>query len=121
MESHDDLDGGLFEAFRRSQDESVLAAIDRAPVDDGETPPHRIYNLGNHRAEPLMRFIAVLEQALGRKAEIDFRPLQKGDVAETFADIEASRRDLGFEPRTGIDRGLPAFVDWYRDYHGIGA
>jgi len=99
----------------------VLACLDRPPKDDGETPPHRVYNLGNHHAEPLMRFISVLEDALGKKAEIDFKPMQKGDVAETFADIEASRRDLGFEPRTGIDEGIPRFIDWYRDYHGIDA
>lgn len=97
----------------------VLACLDRPPVDDGETPPHRVYNLGNHRAEPLMRFISVLEDALGRKAEITFKPMQKGDVAETFADIEASRRDFGFEPRTGIDEGVPRFVEWFRDYHGV--
>ncbi len=97
----------------------VLAALDRPPADDGETPPHRLYNLGNHRSEDLMRFIALLEQACGREAVKVFEDMQPGDVKETYADIEASRRDLGFEPRTGIDEGLPRFVQWYREYHGV--
>ncbi len=97
----------------------VLAAIDRPPEDDGAAAPHRLYNLGNHRAEPLMRFIGLIEKAAGRKAEIVLEPMQPGDVKETYADIEASRRDLGFEPRTRIDEGIPRFVAWYRDYHGV--
>ena len=96
----------------------VLAALDRAPGDDG-TPPHRLYNLGNHRSENLMHFIAVIEAACGREAVKVFEDMQPGDVKETYADIEASRRDLGFEPRTAIDEGLPRFVEWYRDYHGV--
>ncbi len=97
----------------------VLAALERPPADDGENPPHRLYNLGNHRSEDLMRFIALLEQACGREAVKVFEGMQPGDVKETYADIEASRRDLGFEPRTGIDEGLPRFVQWYREYHGV--
>jgi UDP-glucuronate 4-epimerase len=95
----------------------VLAALDRPPATGG--PAHRLYNLGNHRAEPLMRFIGVIEQALGLKARIDFQPMQPGDVQATYADIAASQRDLGFQPSTPIDEGIPKFVAWYRDYHGI--
>ena len=97
----------------------VLAALDRPPDHAGGTPPHRIYNLGNHRAEDLMRFIAVLEQVCGREATKIFEGTQPGDVKETYADIEASRRDLGFEPRTTIEEGVPRFVQWYREYHGV--
>ncbi len=96
----------------------VLAALDRPPADESEAP-HRIYNLGNHRPVELRRFVAVLEQALGQAAEIRLAPLPPGDVVCTSADIEASRRDLGFEPRTTIEEGLPRFVAWYRDYHRI--
>ncbi len=96
----------------------LQAALDRAPGDDG-TPPHRLYNLGNHRSESLMHFIAVIEAACGREAVKVFEGMQPGDVKETYADIEASRRDLGFEPRITIDEGLPRFVAWYRDYHGV--
>ncbi len=93
----------------------VLAALDRPPE---TSPPHAVYNLGNHRSEPLMRFIEVLENAAGREAVKEFAPMQPGDVKDTVADIEASRRDLGFEPATAIDEGLPRFVDWFRAYHG---
>ncbi len=97
----------------------VLAALDRPPADDGENPPHRLYNLGNHRSEDLMRFIAVIEAACGREAVKVFEDMQPGDVKETYADIEASCRDLVFEPRTTIDEGLPRFVEWYREYHRV--
>jgi len=98
--------------------EGVLAALDHPPAGT-EDPPHRLYNLGNHRSEDLMHFIAVIEAACGREAIKVFEDMQPGDVKETYADIEASRRDLGFEPRTAIDEGLPRFVAWYRDYHGV--
>jgi len=97
----------------------VLAALDRPPDDGRASPPHRLYNLGNHRAEPLMRFIELIEAACGRKAEINLTDMQPGDVPETYADIEASRRDLGFAPKTTIEEGIPKFVAWYRDYHGV--
>lgn len=97
----------------------MLAAIDRVPQPEGGEPPHRLYNLGNHRAEPLLRFIEVVERACGRKAKVKLRDMQPGDVKETYADIEASRQDLGFEPRTSIDEGVPRFVSWFRDYHGV--
>ena len=97
----------------------VVAALDRPPDDDGTRPPARVYNIGNHRSEELTRFIEVLEQAIGRKAEKEMLPMQPGDVPETYADIEDTRRDLGFEPTTPIDEGIPRFVAWYRDYHGV--
>ena len=97
----------------------VLAAIDLPPETNGVSPPHRIYNLGNNRTEELMRFIEVLEQACGREAVKRFAEMQPGDVAATYADIEASARDLGFAPTTTIDDGLPRFVEWYRSYHNV--
>ncbi|MGD1875924.1 MAG: NAD-dependent epimerase/dehydratase family protein [Kiloniellaceae bacterium] len=97
----------------------VLAVIDRPPQRDGETPPARVYNLGNHRSEPLLRFIELIEEACGKPAIREFDEMQPGDVQETYADIEPARRDLGFEPKTSIDEGLPRFVEWYRRYHGV--
>lgn len=97
----------------------LMAVIDRPPAATDEEPPHRIYNLGNNRSEPLSRFIEVLEAAIGRKATIDLQPMQSGDVKATYADIEASRRDFGYDPKTRIDQGLPRFVAWYRTYHGV--
>jgi UDP-glucuronate 4-epimerase len=94
----------------------VVAVIDGPPTG---TPPYRVYNIGNHRSEPLMRFIGVIEQAVGRKAEINFLPMQPGDVKETYADITAIQEDFGFQPATSIDQGIPRFVEWYRRHYGV--
>ncbi len=96
----------------------VLAALDKPPADDGEAP-HRIYNIGNNRSEPLLRLIELLEQALGMQAEKQLEPMQPGDVKATYADLTAIERDLGFRPTTPIDEGVPRFVDWYRAYHQV--
>ncbi|MFL6760751.1 SDR family NAD(P)-dependent oxidoreductase [Sphingomonas sp.] len=103
----------------------VVACLDGPPRDDGEvkaggsTSPHAIYNIGNSRSEDLMRVVELLEQETGRKALLDPKPMQIGDVRETFADISAIERDHGFKPATSIDEGVPRFVAWYRDYHSI--
>lgn len=102
----------------------ILAAIDKPVADDhaekagGSVSPHRLFNIGNNQSEELMHMIAVVEQACGRKAEIDFQPLQPGDVLETYADISAIAGELGFAPSTPIEIGIPDFVDWYRGYRG---
>ena len=103
----------------------VIACLDSPPTDDG-TPkaggshaPHALYNIGNNRSEDLMRVVELLEQATGRKALLDPQPLQPGDVKDTFADISAIERDHGFRPAVTIDEGIPRFVAWYRDYHGV--
>ena len=97
----------------------VLAAVDRQPEATSDGSAHRLYNLGNHQSEDLMHFIQVLERACGREAIKELAEMQLGDVEATFAEISASRRDLGFEPTTRIEEGLPRFVAWYRDYHQI--
>ncbi len=103
----------------------VIACLDGPPADDGSTKaggsttPHALYNIGNSRSEDLMRVIELIEQATGRKALLDPQPMQIGDVKETFADISAIERDHGFKPATSIDEGVPRFVAWYRDYHGL--
>ncbi len=97
----------------------VLAALDHPPPATGGAAPHRRYNLGNHRAEKLMDFIATIERATNHKAIIEFTEMQPGDVKETYADITAAERDLGFSPKTPISSGIPKFVDWYREYHGV--
>ncbi len=93
----------------------VLAALAKPPA---TSPPHAIYNLGNHRSESILHLIHVLEEATGISADIRLAPLQPGDVRETCADIQASRRDLGYEPSTSIEEGMLRFVDWFRSYHG---
>jgi UDP-glucuronate 4-epimerase len=103
----------------------VVACVDGPPADNGEIKaggsksPHAVYNIGNHRSEELMRMVGLLEQATGKKAEIDFQPMQPGDVKDTFADISAIQRDHGFEPSTTIDVGVPRFVEWFKQYHHI--
>ncbi|MCS7266982.1 MAG: SDR family NAD(P)-dependent oxidoreductase [Geminicoccaceae bacterium] len=97
--------------------DGVLRALDRPPSPAPGRPPHRLYNLGNHEPVELLRFVAVLEQAIGKKADLRFAPMQPGDVVETYADIEATSRDLGWRPRTSIEEGLPRFVAWHRGYH----
>ncbi len=99
----------------------TIAAHDRAPAASptADGVPHRLYNLGNHRPEKLLDFIAVLERALGRTAKKELLPLQPGDVPESFADIETARRELGFEPKTTIEVGLGRFVAWYKHYHRV--
>jgi UDP-glucuronate 4-epimerase len=97
----------------------VIAALDRPPVATPKERPHRVYNLGNHRAVGLMDFIAIIEKACGRKATIDFQPMQPGDVKETLSDIEATTRDLGYRPTIEIEAGVPKFVEWYRQYYRV--
>jgi UDP-glucuronate 4-epimerase len=96
--------------------DGVLRALDRPA---GGSPPHKIYNLGNHKSEKLTDFIAAIERALQRKAVIELEPMQPGDVPATYADIEASRRDLGFAPTTPMSVGIPKFVDWFKEFCGV--
>jgi UDP-glucuronate 4-epimerase len=98
--------------------DGVLRVLDRVPPPDDEGVPHRVFNIGNHRPEPLMRFIEVLGRVLGRTPAMNLMPMQPGDVKETFADISALQREYGWSPTTTIDEGLPRFVAWFRDYYG---
>ncbi|MCZ8325056.1 MAG: GDP-mannose 4,6-dehydratase [Sphingomonadaceae bacterium] len=103
----------------------VIACLDNPPPDDGlekaggSFKPHRLYNIGNSRSEHLMKVVGLLEECCGRKAEIDFQPMQPGDVTATYADVTAISRDLGYAPTTSIEVGVPSFVRWYREYHGL--
>ena len=103
----------------------VIGCLDRPPLDDGNTKPggsaspHAIYNIGNNRPESLMKVIEIIEQACGRKAQLDFQPMQPGDVPQTYADIDAIARDIGYAPTTSVEAGFPRFVAWYKHYHGI--
>lgn len=103
----------------------VIAALDHPPADDGtikaggSRSPHAIFNIGNSRSEQLGRFIDLIEEACGRPAIRAMKPMQPGDVKDTFADISAIQRDLGFRPTTSLDRGIPQFVSWFREYHRI--
>lgn len=110
--------------------EGVVRTLDRIatpnPNWSGDHPdpgtsraPYRIYNIGNQEPVELLRFIRVLEDCLGRKAEMNLLPLQEGDVPDTHADVDDLMRDTGYRPSTPIEIGVARFVEWYRDYYGI--
>lgn len=110
--------------------EGVIRVLDRpAPVNqdwDGEQPdpgssqsPWRVYNIGNNSPVGLMDYIAALEKALGRKAEMDLLPLQPGDVPDTYADVSDLALQFDYKPQTPVEQGIDNFVAWYRDYFQI--
>ncbi|TAM18281.1 MAG: NAD-dependent epimerase [Rhodanobacter sp.] len=107
--------------------EGVIRTLDHPaepdPGYDAEAPnpgtsnaPYRVYNIGNDQPVQLMRFIELLEQNLGRSVEKHLLPMQPGDVPDTWADVSALRRDVGYAPGTSIEDGVARFVDWYREY-----
>jgi UDP-glucuronate 4-epimerase len=109
--------------------EGVVRACDRVAAAnhgwDSDSPdpgssraPYRLYNIGNNQPVELMRYIQVLEECLGRKAEMNLLPLQQGDVPDTWADIEDLQRDVGYTPATPVEVGIRRFVDWYLQYYG---
>ncbi len=109
--------------------EGVIRVADNVPKADlkwsGDRPdpgtsraPYRIYNIGNNNPVELMRFIEVLEKALGKEAAKNLLPLQLGDVPATYADVDDLIRDVGFKPATSIENGIKRFVEWYKDYFG---
>ena len=80
---------------------------------------HKIYNLGNNKPEDLKRFISIIEKNIKVKAKRNLLPIQPGDVAKTSANIDESRRELNFNPKTSIDEGIPKFIEWYKQYYKI--
>ncbi|MGB7408426.1 MAG: GDP-mannose 4,6-dehydratase [Pontixanthobacter sp.] len=119
--------GDMFRDFTYIDDivSGVVATLDNAPADDGSakaggsTKPHALYNIGNHKCEPLMKVVGLIEDACGRKAQTNLLPMQDGDVHKTYANIDAIRDNLGYEPTTSVEIGVPNFVEWYRDYHAV--
>jgi UDP-glucuronate 4-epimerase len=93
----------------------VVAAMDRPPAADAEEP-HRLYNLGNDSPESVNALVSAIEAACGRKATRIDQPMPLGDVPKTWADLTASRRDLGYAPTIKLDEGIRRFVAWYREY-----
>ncbi len=91
----------------------VVATLDTPPADGG----HRVLNIGNNRSEELMDFIRIIEEKLGKKANIQFMEMQAGDVHETYANIDETTRVTGYKPTTSIQEGIPRFIDWYNEYY----
>ncbi|MDA8382063.1 MAG: NAD-dependent epimerase [Betaproteobacteria bacterium] len=113
----DDIAEGTVRVLDRTA--TPNAAFDTANPDSSSSyAPYRLYNIGNHEPVALMRFIETIEQAIGRQARKNMLPMQPGDVAATYADVEDLRAAVGFEPRTPLAHGIAAFVRWYKEYYG---
>ncbi|HCS76052.1 MAG TPA: capsular biosynthesis protein CpsI, partial [Clostridiales bacterium] len=95
---------------------------DKLTPDPGSSyAPYKVYNIGNNQPVQLMEFIQMLEKHLGKEAKKEYLPLQAGDVPKTYANVDDLIRDVGFKPDTSIDEGIGKFVEWYKDYYGVGA
>ena len=81
--------------------------------------PYRVYNIGNNNPVPLMKFINVLEEKIGKEANKQYMEMQPGDVLRTYADVSELERDIDFKPSTSIEDGLGKFVDWYKEYYNV--
>ena len=110
--------------------EGVVRALDHPAAPDprwsGEDPdpatsyaPYRVYNIGNNEPVLLLDCIAMLEESLGVKADMEFLPIQKGDVISTMADVSELERAVGFRPHTPLREGIGRFVEWYREYYKV--
>ena len=111
--------------------EGVVRALDRVPGKDPDwnsakpdpatsgVAPYRLYNIGNEQPVELLRYIEVLEQCLGKKAEMELLPLQAGDVPDTEADVSDLIANVGYRPQVQVEEGVARFVDWYRGYYGV--
>lgn len=110
--------------------EGVIRTLDKIaapnPEWSGKTPdsatskaPYRIYNIGSNNPCELMRYIELIEECVGKKAEKNMLPLQPGDVPATYADIDALVNDVDYKPSTSIEQGVANFVNWYRDFYKV--
>ncbi len=110
--------------------EGVIRTLDQIPGPDpafdprrpnpgSSSAPYRVYNIGNHAPVELARYIEILEECLGRKAEKNLLPLQPGDVPDTYADVTELMHDVGYSPATPVALGIARFVAWYRDYYSV--
>lgn len=118
----------IFNNGEMKRDFTFIDDVSQGVVDVLEKPPvviennqndvsHRILNLGNTRSVALMDFVGAIERSLSKDADIDFKPMQAGDVHETFADITETTALTGYDPQTTIDEGVPKFIDWYKSYY----
>ncbi len=114
----DDIVEGVVRTLDRPAEPNTQWSGD-SPDPGTSSAPARVYNIGNHQPVELLRFIEVLEEAVGKKAEKRLLPLQPGDVPATYADIDDLARDVGFKPATPIEVGVPRFVQWYREFYKV--
>ena len=110
--------------------DGIIKTLDNPAISNlkwnGETPdpasslaPWRIYNIGNNKPVQLMNYIDALEKTLGKKAKINFLPLQPGDVPDTYADTSNLNEKFNYKPSTSVIDGVSNFVKWYKDYYRL--
>ena len=109
--------------------EGVIRTLDHPPAKNADwnggapdpatsgVAPYRIFNIGNEQPVELLRYIEVLEDCLGRKAQMELLPLQAGDVPDTEADVSDLIANVGYRPVVQVEEGVANFVRWYRDYY----
>lgn len=97
----------------------LIGALEHPPEREGKDAPWRVLNIGNNRSEKLTDFIELIKSELDKKAEIDFLPMQPGDVPATYADINAIQKLTGYAPTTTIREGIPRFINWYKEFYGV--
>ncbi|MGH1456376.1 MAG: SDR family NAD(P)-dependent oxidoreductase [Alphaproteobacteria bacterium] len=97
----------------------VVATLRHPPAEKAGKPPQRVLNIGNTKSEDLMDFVGLIEKELGKKADIDFQPMQAGDVRETYADVSETTEITGYKPTTSIREGVPKFIEWYKEYYKV--
>ncbi len=108
--------GDLYRDFTYIDDivEGVLKVIDGAP---SQTPPYKVYNIGNSEPVKLMDFIETIEKAWGKKALKEYHDMQPGDVYKTYADVSELKKDFGYAPKTSVAEGIGEFVKWYKSFY----
>jgi len=110
--------------------EGVIRTLDNVATPnedwDGMSPdsatskaPYRLYNIGSNNPVELLRYIEIIEECLGKKAQKNMLPLQPGDVPDTYANVDALVQDVGYSPSTTVEEGIAKFVKWYRDYYKV--
>jgi UDP-glucuronate 4-epimerase len=110
--------------------EGIVRALDKTaepnPDYDASKPdpgtshaPWRVYNIGGGKPVELLRYIELIEEATGKKADMELLPLQPGDIPDTNADVEALKNDVGYQPTTPVEVGIKNFVEWYCEYYSV--
>ncbi|HZJ81306.1 MAG TPA: NAD-dependent epimerase/dehydratase family protein, partial [Guyparkeria sp.] len=110
----------IVEGVIRTLDQVAEPNLDwnSASPDPGtSSAPWRVYNIGSHRPVELLRYIELIEEATGKKAELNLLPMQPGDVPDTYADVDDLKAAVGYAPSTPVEQGVARFVEWYRDYY----
>ena len=114
----DDIVEGVVRVMNRVPEKNPSWSDERGDI-SSSTAPYKIYNIGNNTSVKLIELVEAIENELGKKAIKEFKPMQPGDVVETFADVDDLMRDIGYQPSTDIKHGIKQFVKWYKEYYKV--